>query len=111
MTTIFGKIARGEMEADLVYEDEQCVAIRDINPQAPTHILIIPRKEIPMLDDLKAKDEPLMGHLLTAAKQIAQQEGLNDYRLVINNGSGAGQSVYHLHVHLLGGRAFSWPQG
>ena len=111
MTTIFGKIARGEMEADIVYEDEQCLAFRDVNPQAPTHILIIPRKEIPMLNDMMAEDEPLIGHLIAAAKQIAQQEGLEDYRLVINNGAGAGQSVFHVHVHLLGGRGFEWPPG
>ncbi len=111
MTTIFGKIARGEMEADLVYEDEQCVAFRDINPQAPTHIQIIPRKEIPKVTDLTEEDESLVGHLLRVAKKIATQEGLEDFRLVINNGAGAGQSVFHLHVHLLGGRPLSWPPG
>ena len=111
MTTIFGKIARGEMEADLVYEDEQCLAFRDVNPQAPTHILIIPRKEIPMVADLTAEDEPLIGHLMTVAKQVATQEGISDYRIVINNGSGAGQSVFHLHLHLLGGRPMNWPPG
>lgn len=111
MTTIFGKIARGEMEADIVYEDEQCVAFRDINPQAPTHIQIIPRKEIPMVADLTPGDEALVGHLITTAKTIAENEGLESYRLVMNNGSGAGQSVFHLHVHLLGGRPFNWPPG
>jgi histidine triad (HIT) family protein len=111
MTTIFGKIARGEMEANIVYEDDQCVAFRDVNPQAPTHIVIIPRKEIPMVADIKVEDEILLGHLFTAAKQIAKKEGLDDYRLVINNGSGAGQSVFHLHFHLLGGRPMGWPPG
>ncbi len=110
-TKIFVKIARGEMEADLVYEDEQCVAFRDINPQAPTHIQIIPRKEIPKVTDLTEEDESLVGHLLRVAKKIATQEGLEDFRLVINNGAGAGQSVFHLHVHLLGGRPLSWPPG
>lgn len=111
MTTIFGKIAAGEMEADIVYEDEECLAFRDVNPQAPTHILIIPRKEIPMVADLSEADEMLAGRLIIAAKKIAEQEGLEDYRLVMNNGAGAGQSVFHLHLHLLGGRAFSWPPG
>lgn len=111
MSTIFGKIAAGEMEADTVYEDDQCVAFRDVNPQAPTHILVIPRKEIPMLQDMSPDDEGLVGHLCMVAKQVAEQEGLKDYRLVINNGSGAGQSVFHLHVHILGGRAFGWPPG
>ena len=105
------KIAAGEMEADIVYEDDQCVAFRDVNPQAPTHILVIPRKEIPMLQDMNTEDEGLVGHLFLVAKQVAEQEGLKDYRLVINNGSGAGQSVFHLHLHLLGGRAFTWPPG
>ena len=111
MSTIFGKIAAGEMTADTVYEDDQCVAFRDVNPQAPTHILVIPRKEIPMLQDMSSEDEGLVGHLFMVAKQVAEQEGLKDYRLVINNGSGAGQSVFHLHVHILGGRAFAWPPG
>ena len=111
MTTIFGKIARGEMKADIVYEDEHCVAFRDINPQAPQHILIITRKEIAQVADLKPEDEPLVGHLFTVANKVATQEGLTDYRLVVNNGAGAGQSVFHLHLHLLGGRSFSWPPG
>lgn len=111
VTTIFGQIARGEMKVDLVYEDPQCVAFRDINPQAPTHILIVPRQEIPMASDLTPADEPLVGHLFTVAGEIAKQEGLKDYRLVINNGAGAGQSVFHLHLHLLAGRPFAWPPG
>lgn len=111
MSTIFGKIAEGEMKADIVYEDEQCVAFRDINPQAPTHIIIIPRKEIPMLADMTEDDETLVGHLCTVANKVAKQEGLEHYRIVVNNGSGAGQSVYHLHFHLLGGRPLTWPPG
>jgi len=111
MTTIFGKIVRGELDADIVYQDEQCVAFRDVNPQAPTHILIIPRKEIPQVADIQEDDEALIGHLFVVAEKIAQQEAIRDYRLVVNNGSGAGQSVFHLHLHLLGGRPFGWPPG
>lgn len=111
MSTIFGKIVRGEMEADIVYEDEQCLAFRDVNPQAPKHILIIPRKEIAMVSDMQVEDEQLVGHLVKVADTVAREEGLTDYRLVLNNGSGAGQSVYHLHLHLLGGRPFGWPPG
>lgn len=109
--SIFGQIARGEREADTVYEDDQCVAFRDINPQAPVHILIIPKKSIAKLADASAEDQSLLGHLLLTAKKIAAQEGLTDFRVVINNGSGAGQSVFHLHLHILGGRSFSWPPG
>lgn len=111
MTTLFGKIARGEMDADIVYQDEEAVAFRDINPQAPVHILIIPRKEIAQISDLGEEDESLIGHLFTVARDVAKQEGLQDYRIVVNNGSGAGQSVYHIHLHLLGGRLFQWPPG
>ena len=111
MSTIFGKIARGEMEADIVFEDDQCVAFRDVNPQAPTHVLIIPRKEIAMIADMTEEDEGLIGHLFTVANQVAKQEGLEHYRIVLNNGSGAGQSVFHVHLHLLGGRGFDWPPG
>lgn len=111
MTTIFGKIARGEMEADVIYEDDQCVAFRDVDPQAPTHVLIIPRQEIAKLAEMDVDDEGLVGHLFTVANKVAAQEGLSDYRLVVNNGAGAGQEVFHLHVHLLGGRAFDWPPG
>ncbi|MAT13909.1 MAG: histidine triad nucleotide-binding protein [Planctomyces sp.] len=110
--TIFKKIIDGEIPADLVYEDEQAIAFRDVNPQAPTHILIIPRKEIASIDDLTPEDEPLMGHLFLVAQKIAKQENLTDgYRTVINCGEGAGQTVFHLHVHLLGGRGLTWPPG
>lgn len=110
--TVFKKILDGEIPVDFVYEDEQCVAFNDQNPQAPTHVLIIPRKEIPMLQDATFEDADLLGHLLSVANQIANTLALDTgYRVVINNGPDACQSVYHLHVHLLGGRGFSWPPG
>ena len=101
--TLFQKIADREIPADLVYEDEQAVAFRDINPAAPVHILVVPRKPIPRADAVEPEDEPLVGHLFTVARRVAAQEGLSDYRLVVNCGAGAGQTVFHLHVHLLGG--------
>ena len=110
--TIFQKIIDGEVPADIVYEDDQCVAFRDVNPQAPTHVLIVPRKPIPSLDDLTEEDEPLVGHLFTVAREVAADEGLeNGYRTVFNCGADAGQSVDHLHLHLLGGRHLDWPPG
>ncbi len=111
--TIFGKIARGEVPADLVYEDEAVVAFRDLNPQAPTHILIIPRRPIPTLNDLEEEDAALVGKLFLAAKQIAAQEGIAaaGYRTVINCNAEGGQTVFHLHLHLLGGRPMGWPPG
>jgi histidine triad (HIT) family protein len=111
MDCLFCKIIKKEIPAKLVYEDTQCFAFRDINPQAPTHILIIPRKHIPKMADLSPADKELVGHLNWAAKEIAAKEGLKDFRLVNNNGSEAGQSVFHIHLHLLGGRPFSWPPG
>jgi histidine triad (HIT) family protein len=111
--TIFGKIARGEVPADIVYEDEQVVAFRDLNPQAPTHILVIPREPIPTLNDVREADAELVGRLLLAAARIAEQEGIaqEGYRAVINCNAGAGQTVFHLHVHLIGGRPLRWPPG
>jgi histidine triad (HIT) family protein len=110
--TLFQKIADREIPATLVYEDDRCVAFRDIHPQAPTHILIIPRQPIPSLDDLTAADGPLVGHLLVVAKQVALQEGLsNGYRMVVNCGADGQQTVPHLHLHLLGGRPMHWPPG
>lgn len=112
VTTIFGKIIRREAPADIVYEDEQCLAFRDINPQAPTHVLIVPKKEIPKLSDAGPEDERLLGHLLLAAVGIARKLGVEDaFRIAVNNGAGAGQSVFHLHLHLLAGRKFHWPPG
>ncbi len=112
MTTIFGKIIRREIPADIVYEDDQCLAFRDVNPQAPTHVLLIPKREIPRLADAGESDQVLMGHLLLTAGKIARQLGVGDaFRLVVNNGAGAGQTVFHLHLHILAGRPLHWPPG
>jgi histidine triad (HIT) family protein len=109
---IFWKIADKQLKADIVYEDDRCVAFRDINPQAPVHVLIIPRKEIRTHDEITAADEGLLGHLHVVAAQLAQKLGLWDgYRLVLNCKESAGQTVPHLHLHLLGGRDFGWPPG
>lgn len=110
--TIFGKISRGEVDANIVYEDDLCLAFRDMFPAAPMHILIIPRKPIPRLCDAEQSDAELLGHMMLTANKVAEQEGLGDrFRLVINNGEGAGQSVFHLHMHIIGGRDLSWPPG
>jgi histidine triad (HIT) family protein len=110
--TIFSKIIRKEIPATIVYEDDLCLAFRDINPQAPVHILIIPKQAIAKLADAESQDHALMGHLLLTAKRVADQEGLaNGYRVVINCGPDGGQTVYHLHLHLLGGRHMGWPPG
>jgi len=111
--TIFGKIIDREIPADIVYEDDLCLAFRDINPVAPTHILIIPKKAIAALAEVQGSDHSVLGHLMVKASEIAREEGLEDggYRVVINNGEGAGQTVSHLHLHLLGGRSFTWPPG
>ena len=109
--SIFGKIARGEASARIVYEDERALAFHDVNPQAPTHLLVIPRKPIDRLASAQPGDAELLGHLLLVARQVAADARLDDYRLVVNNGPGAGQTVFHLHVHVLGGRPFRWPPG
>lgn len=110
--TLFTKIINREIPAEIVYEDDQCLAFRDINPQAPMHILIVPKQVIPKIADAKINDQELLGHLLLKAGEIAQQEGYGDsFRLIVNNGEGAGQTVFHLHIHILGGRNFSWPPG
>lgn len=110
--TIFQKIIDKELPADIVYEDDRCLAFRDIHPAAPTHILIIPKKAIDRIENLEEGDAPLVGHLMHTATVIARQEGLTDgYRLVMNNGADAGQSVFHIHLHLLGGRSLAWPPG
>jgi histidine triad (HIT) family protein len=112
VATIFGKVISREIPAQIVYEDEQCLAFRDINPQAPTHVLIIPKKEIPRLIDATEEDGALLGHMMIAAGRIARELGVGDaFRLVVNNGADAGQSVFHLHMHILGGRGFNWPPG
>ena len=112
MTTLFGKIIGREIPADIVYEDERCLAFRDINPQASTHVLLIPKKEIPRLSDATAEDEALLGHMMVTAGKIARELGIDEaFRLVVNNGADAGQSVFHLHLHILAGRKFAWPPG
>ena len=110
--TIFKKIIDGDIPADIVYEDDQCLAFRDVNPQAPTHVLVIPRKEIASLSELEEGDETLMGHLFAVTARLAEQLGLsNGYRTVINCGNDGGQTVDHLHIHLMGGRPMTWPPG
>lgn len=112
MTTLFGKIIRREIPADVVYEDDLCLAFRDINPQAPTHVLVVPKKEIAKLSDAGTEDQALLGHLMLAAGKIARSLGVGDtFRLVVNNGAEAGQSVFHLHLHILAGRKLRWPPG
>ena len=103
--TIFGKITRGEIPTEFLYEDDKCVVIHDINPQAPTHVLIIPRKPIPRLVDAVPEDQALLGHLLLVAGDVAEKLGVGDaFRLIVNNGEGGGQTVFHLHLHILAGR-------
>ena len=103
--TIFGKITRGEIPTEFIYEDEHCVAIKDINPLAPTHVLVIPRKPIPRLVDADAEDQALLGHLMVVGGKVAQQLGVGEgFRLVVNNGEDGGQTVFHLHLHILAGR-------
>ncbi len=111
--TIFSKIIRGELEADILYSDDDCIAFRDINPQAPIHVLIIPRKPIVSVESIEDADAPLIGHLFAVARDLGRSLGVAEsgYRLVINHGTDAGQTVSHLHVHLLAGRNMNWPPG
>lgn len=111
--TIFGKLLRDEIPSERVWEDEQCIAFRDVSPAAPTHILVIPRAYIPTLNDLETNDKELVGHLIFVAAQVAKQEGIAEdgYRLVINCNTKGGQTVYHIHIHLLGGTQMLWPPG
>ncbi|MBL9217824.1 MAG: histidine triad nucleotide-binding protein [Opitutaceae bacterium] len=112
MKTIFQKIIDREIPAMLAHEDEHCIAIHDINPQAPVHVLVIPKKLIPRVGEATAADQPILGHLLLTAAALAQKLGLESgYRLVINNGRDGGETVPHLHVHLLGKRPLAWPPG
>ena len=108
---LFCKIIAGSIPATIIDQSDDALAFRDINPAAPTHVLVIPRKPIAKVADMEGGDKELLGHLLWVAGEVARQEGLEDYRLVTNNGEGAGQSVFHLHVHLLGGRTLGWPPG
>jgi histidine triad (HIT) family protein len=112
METIFSKIIRKEIPADIVYEDDRSLAFRDLQPQAPVHILIIPKQVIESIATAQPADEAILGHLLLTAKQVAIQEKLvNGYRIVINTGKDGGQTVFHLHLHLLGNRSMTWPPG
>jgi histidine triad (HIT) family protein len=110
--SIFTRIINREIPADIIHEDDRCLAFRDINPQAPTHVLIIPKQEIRSVDVISAGDKELIGHLLFVAAQVAKLLKLSDgYRVVVNNGRDAGQTVDHIHFHLLGGRPLGWPPG
>lgn len=110
---LFCKILAGDIPADIIYESDTAIAFRDINPQAPTHVLIIPRQHIATINEISDDDQALVGSLYTAAREIAAAEGIADdgYRAVMNCNEGAGQTVFHIHLHLLGGRGFSWPPG
>jgi histidine triad (HIT) family protein len=110
--TIFSKIVSKEAPADIVYEDDLCLAFKDLFPAAPVHILVIPKKPIPRLCDATEEDKALLGHLNLVACQVAEEAGVGDaFRLVVNNGADAGQSVFHLHYHVIGGRGLQWPPG
>ena len=110
--TLFEKIINREIPADILYEDQLSIVIKDISPQAPTHLLIIPKKVIPKLSDATGEDQNILGHLMLVAGKIAEQLELDEtFRLVVNNGAKAGQSVFHLHLHLLSGRSLNWPPG
>lgn len=109
--TIFGRILRGEIPCDQVYADARCLAFRDVHPQAPVHVLVIPRQPIASLAVAGEEQEGLLGHLLLVAARVAQQEGLSGWRTVINTGAEAGQTVFHLHLHVIGGRSMTWPPG
>ena len=109
--TLFEKIIARQIPAQIVYEDEHTFAFRDISPQAPTHVLVVPKKALAKLSEARDGDAELLGRCLLAANKVAELEGLTDFRVAINNGAGAGQSVFHLHLHVLGGRGFGWPPG
>ncbi len=112
MTTIFNKIINREIPADIVFEDDLAMAFRDLNPQAPVHILVIPKQAIPKISDAAPQDQALLGHLLLVCAKVAKEQGLeNGFRLVINNGEDGGQTVFHLHIHILGKRFMQWPPG
>jgi histidine triad (HIT) family protein len=108
---LFCKIISGETPSEFVHQDDQCVVIRDIDPQAPMHVLVIPREHMESLDDVSQKEEGLLGHLLRVGARVANDQEHESYRTVINTGAGAGQSVFHLHVHVLAGRTMNWPPG
>jgi histidine triad (HIT) family protein len=109
--TLFSKIIAKQIPAKIEFEDDQCVVIHDIQPAAPVHVLVIPRKAIPTINDLTPADEAIVGHLFVVASQVMRKLSHSDFRTVINCGAGAQQSVFHLHLHVLAGRPFSWPPG
>lgn len=110
--TLFQKIIDRELPADIIYEDELCLAFNDINPQAPVHILVIPKAELTQLSEATNEHQNILGHMMVKVAEIASNAGLkNDYRVVINNGADACQTVFHLHIHIIGGRKFTWPPG
>lgn len=110
--TLFSKIIDREIPAQLLHEDDRCVAFADIDPKAPVHFLVVPKKPLDRIENMQPEDEALVGHLMFVATQVAKAQGLEDgYRLVMNNGALAGQTVFHIHLHVLGGRAMSWPPG
>lgn len=113
MDCLFCKIVAGEIQADIVYESDDAIAFRDINPKAPTHVLVVPRKHISTINDIAVEDEALVGKLFTAAREIAAADGVAEdgYRVTMNCNESAGQSVFHIHLHVLGGRQFDWPPG
>ncbi len=106
---LFCRIAGGQMGTEFLHEDDRVIAFKDINPQAPTHVLVVPRRHLDRISDLEASDEALAGHLVTVANAVAKTLALSSYRLVLNCGADAGQSVFHIHLHLLGGRPMRWP--
>ncbi len=110
--TIFAKIIKRQIPADIVYEDDLCLAFRDVNPQAPVHILVIPKKPLDMLSSAGEDDQELLGHMLLAVNKIAREQKIDGaFRVVVNNGQESGQTVFHLHLHILAGRKFRWPPG
>ena len=113
MSSIFTKIIKREIPAAIVYEDDECIAFRDIDPKAPVHILLVPRKEIPSLAQVTENDKTLLGHLMVKASEIAKDQGISDsgHRVVVNTNKEGGQEVYHVHMHVLGGRQMTWPPG
>ena len=109
--TVFAKIINREIPADIIYEDEHCLAFKDIAPQAPLHILLIPKQPLTKLTEADQAYQHILGHLMIKAGEVAKQQGYDDFRLVVNNGTAAGQTVFHLHLHILAGRTFHWPPG
>lgn len=111
-TSIFTKIIQRELPADIVYEDDRCIAFKDINPGAPVHLLVVPREPLDRIENMQPEQEAMVGHLMYVGTQVAKAEGLeNGFRLVMNNGEDAGQAVFHIHLHVLGGRKLGWPPG